>query len=269
MNRDEYIRQAESRRRRRELELLAFLVRVINYALIESVSAFRHGLDYRVVLENRLLGNSNARMSGALLAIQETLERTHRSGMNLAADKLDEVLREVTLAGLYVDQSNEFVNAMLAAIKQCFWQGIGSGTDLRDSVRKIRAELEAAGYLRDNPFAIVNGIERQVVSAFNNGIFHAAYTLVSDEKAIAFQHITIMDGRETTICHERNLLTLPIDDEYWLLNFAPLHWGCRSLINPTRTQDYSTSLPMIPPMPGFGIMPASIRAFVAAQKRAA
>ncbi len=49
-----------------------------------------------------------------------------------------------------------------------------------------------------------------------------------------------MDDRTTVICQERNGVTLPQSDRWWLDNWPPLHFNCRSSVRALSSQEAIT-----------------------------
>lgn len=262
MTESEYIAAAESRRKRRERELLLALLLLITRGINDAILIWRHNGDYRTALSNRILGNPSMGMKGAIPGTTTYLASAHQSGFRLANERIEGTIYRSyeDLKAVYTSEATALSTAIVAALSDAFMRGIMDGDTFRNTVKAIRDEIETAGYAVDNPYAISVGVERQIVSAFNNGIADRAF---GSDDVTGFRHFTVMDGRETDICHSRNLLTLPIDHPYWLGNWPSLHYGCRSVVDVVRGEHaWSTSFPTIPPQAGFGAMPIGVMAMI-------
>ena len=93
---------------------------------------------------------------------------------------------------------------------------------------------------------------RTIVTAYGDGMFSryhdAPYSLVP-----MLRHYSVLDKGTTTICRERDGLTLPADDPYWQRGIPTLHWNCRSIVmEAPKGAKASDWRPVTPPQAGFG-----------------
>lgn len=256
MTKQEYISAAENRRKKRERELLLLLLLLTDRAVRESISAYKHGLDWRIVIYNRLIGRIESGIAGGVFGTAEMMQSAYSSGYKLAAEIGTNVpLAQVSTPVDYYRRAEDFILAMAKAITGSIAGVIALGLSVRETVLRIRAELKIIGYLKRNPFAIETGVERNIVSAFNDGIL--GYVL-SDRRLQGFQHVSVIDEKTTKYCRPRDGTRLPITHPYWLNNWPSLHYRCRSLIMPVSGVNW-TGVPDAPaPMAGFGKMPPEL-----------
>ncbi len=253
MTEQEYIDAAEARRKKRERELLLLLLLLTSRANREGISAYRHGLDWPRVIDNVITGNPASGMRGAVPGITAYLLSAHKSGAMLAGTKMGYNFNgdiEQYRPG-YLTIAAGFVVALADAIKRSFFDG-GTGGTIGERIKGIRGELESQGYTVNAPHGIELGIERAIVGAFNNGVYHATAERIGLEMGL--RHCSVLDSRTTEWCRPRDGLTLTISNPYWKTNTPPLHPRCRSLLAPIKPpfeiSDIHAGLP--PPFPGFG-----------------
>jgi hypothetical protein len=257
MTQEEYIKSADRKRKKRESELLILLLILIGNAIRESMLSFRHGLNWRQVLDNRILGYPEARMKGAIPAIIGTLRKSHNSGARLAAERLGEVFRGETRNDIYETAARDFSVAMNNAVQSAFWRGIGAGTDIRNTIKAIRIEIDTAGYSIGNYFAIELGVGRAVVWSFNLGVIDVSNNFREVTQELGLRHVSVIDDRTSDWCIPRDGTTLPVSHPYWRArNVPPLHPRCRSLLMPMILPYEETDVPIAPAAAlGFGENP--------------
>lgn len=244
--------QIERDRRRREDELIILLLLLAEEARRDTVAAIRHGFDEGTVLRNTFT-RAVPIIAGSMAAAHADAFRRVGRIYDVPLDRVDAGPTDELMA-IYRPAATAAADAMIET--------------LNDEIRTTRAELpdagakkiawdafETAGYARTNSHGLDLGTERAIVTASNAGMLAAAIA----GGATGLRHITVNDGRETDICHERINLQLPIDHPYWLRNCPQLHWRCRSTLVPIfGAFEPSAVLPVIPPIPGFGAAPPGL-----------
>lgn len=281
MTPEDMARQIERDRRRREDELLLLLLLLMGRVQRDVTTFLRHGQPFQTVLSNSILGRgaastpgvgaSSPPASGVTSLIADSMADAHRDAFRrLGKLTGEDITRDSAgpvddLARQYVPQATDAAQAMAQRLYDAVNDRLAE-TPGANPTTVVREAFEAAGYTRGNPYAIYSGAERAIVMASNAGMLLAARGGVTDEtgKQVriveAFRHISVLDDRTTAICTERNNLTLDSYDPFWLWNCPPLHFGCRSILQPLFNRDHAFSmrLPSIPPDEGFGIAPAGI-----------
>jgi hypothetical protein len=229
----------------------------------QSITAYRHGFDWRRIVNALFTGSVTAGIRGAARAVAMQLALSHLAGATLAGLKTATAYRPA-LAGLveaYIPSAERLLRAMADGLIKAFNAGLAEpATSILQRIKNIRNALRAAGYTAGNSYAIRLGIERAVVSAFNAGVIDSA---LQSETEIGLRHISILDAVTTDICRDRQNLTLRVSHPYWLTNCPALHYHCRSVLVPVTDYVESERLPNIPPMPGFGAMPPEIVSLIA------
>lgn len=257
----DYARRVERERRRREDELLILLLAFMGTARVRATDAAVDGFDVATAIRNVIVGSSNR--PGVVNDIARTMAKAHADGFRRVA--LAAGVRSVTRADagtladlirLYEPQARAAAVAMAESLVERVRAALfnrGPDTTIRTAVADA---FEADGFTRTNATAIDLATERAVVTAHSGGIF-AAVRDRADLKVTGIRHVSILDNNTTDICTERAGLSLPVDHPYWRNGGVPqLHWRCRSSLQPLFGEfTPSASLPVIPPMPGFGFGP--------------
>lgn len=257
---NDYSRRVERERRRREDELLILLLAFMGTARVRAISAAEDGFDVATAIRNVIVGNSNR--PGVAPDIARTMARAHADGfrrVGLAAG-VRSVSRSdagplAALIDLYIPQARAAALAMVDSLVRRVFGAIATRPQDVTIRKAITDAFDADGFSRTNASAIDLATERAVVAAHSNGSF-AAITTRQDLNVTGIEHISIIDEGTTDICRERHNLRLPVDDPYWVRNVPSLHWRCRSTLRPI-FGDFtpSESLPLTPPMAGFGMNP--------------
>jgi SPP1 gp7 family putative phage head morphogenesis protein len=127
----------------------------------------------------------------------------------------------------------------------------------KGQIQAVRDAFEGAGWTGDKPSAMAALSSGQIVASYAAGMYAAGR---DSERTKGFVHRSILDSSTTVICEDRNGLRLPKDDPYWLSNFPPLHFNCRSVLMPVLTDGpWSDWRPTVPSMAGFGASPIAFR----------
>jgi len=121
------------------------------------------------------------------------------------------------------------------------------------------ALLAKAGFHRSNPWYWETVFRTNIQTAYNAG--RAFQLQRSGAKYLEF--VGILDSRQTRICRARSGVIKPADDPWWLSNWPPLHFNCRSTVRPVwheeiqwRGLQVTEKLPpMEAPAKGFGAHP--------------
>jgi hypothetical protein len=258
---DDYLRRVERDRQRRERDLLVLLVAFFdtapNSVRRQAIVAASHGFDVGIVIRNAVGGGPNHK--GVAPVIARTMAQAHRDGYRRVG--LEVGTRDVQRADagtigdlmpLYRPQADVAAQAMVQAIIDLIYETLRTRTPDVPIREAVGEAFDLGGYSMSSPRAVKLAAEIAVVGAHSGGVFDAIHTR-PDLKVTGIGHVTIADGRETDICHDRIGLVLPVGHPYWTTNVPGLHYGCRSALKPLFGDvEFSETLPTIPPMPGFG-----------------
>jgi hypothetical protein len=270
----------ERDRRRKEDELLILLLLLADGLRYEIYRDLRDGLELRHL--DTHLDRFAAR---ATREIADSMAQAHRTAYfrlgKFTGGQIGRADADSTgnLSSSYRPQATEAAQAMADSLRTAVLSGVAEQRQAASSVRVglaseadtalaglsdkavIKRAFDTAGYTAAHPQALDAGVERAIVGASNSGMFSAINsmgTLVGQE--IGIRHHTVLDGRETDICHDRAGLVLRASHPYWKSGGVPqLHWRCRSTLLPVMPPfQESETLPTVPPMPGFGfgLLPA-------------
>lgn len=250
------IRRIERDRRKREDELLILLLLLMGRAQHHTLVAWQHRIPAGQIISNIVRGQNGN--DGAALLIAASMADAHEDAVRrvarMAGEKppetnTDELIEQYTPSAQQAAQAmaDTLTTAVNAAVAEA------AGESAADVRRAIRDAFETKGYSRKNAYALTNGAERQIVTAYNGGVFAGAKAL---GVVTGLRHVSVLDSHTTEICRPRDGLQLPLDDEFWTWNCPSLHWGCRSALLPIMGAfEPSDWRPPVPPDPGFGIMP--------------
>jgi len=266
MTPDPDLARIERDRRRREELLLLLLLLYSTRALVHARSAVRVGANPADAAWAAIMGGSH--VDGPPLGdrLLPLLNEVYRGGLWRGALLIGETV-DLHEPGIAIPSSIANAAAELAqktgeavrrvttaAIASARQHGLGTGQTLT----LLSEAFKAAGLHRDNSSRLETGVERAVVTGYGAGMWGAWHTPGAATKVFGFVHRTILDGRETEICHERAGFARPRDDPYWRENWPSLHFGCRSVIFPVmKAGPWSTGYPINSPDPGFGRAPAT------------
>jgi hypothetical protein len=264
------IERIERDRRERERKLLFLLNLLADDSRQHAARAVRLGVDPAVAIQDVIVGRPALDQPGLAGAMAERMLEAYQGG----------VRRVMRLAGLSPDLSIAIVeqserdarreyNAYAVAVTQSLYQRIADKVTtalnenwmatVNQKVRAIREAMTRAGFTRLNPSQLEAFAEAAVLKGHNDGMFSGYFNRAVASRIVGFRHVSVLDEATTSICDERDGLTLRRDNVYWLLNWPRLHFGCRSVVVPIfHGQPFEESdwLPTEPPMAGFGAAPA-------------
>lgn len=252
------IRRIERDRRKREDELLILLLLLMGRAQHHTLVSSQHRIPAGQIISNIVRGQNGN--DGAAVLIAASMADAHEDAVRRVArmageqppeTNTDELIQQYTPSAQQAAQA--MTDTLTTAVNAAVAEAEAAGQSATDVRRAIRDAFEARGYSRKNAYALTNGAERQIVTAYNGGLFAGAKML---GVVTGLRHASVLDSHTTEICRPRDGLQLPIDDEWWLTNTPSLHFGCRSCLLPIMG-DFEPSdwRPPVPPDPGFGIMP--------------
>lgn len=247
----EYVRRVERERREREDELLLILLLLIGRTRRELLIALRDGLPTDAIIDELI--------EPVTRAVARMTAKAHRDGfrrVGLSAGRRD-VKREAagtiaTLFKLYEATARQAAQAIADAIREAVADVLSAANGERVTSATLTEALANAGYDKSNAYSIDIGTERAVIAGHSAGVLAGSLAL----NVTGIRHVSIIDDATTDICTERHELQLPVDHPYWTGNIPSLHWRCRSTLRPLFGKfDVSETLPVIPPMAGFGTSP--------------
>ena len=130
---------------------------------------------------------------------------------------------------------------------QEFWQETG-----KDEL------LKRAGFHRSNPWYWETVFRTNIQSAYNAG---RAYQFRKAPPTY-YEFVGITDARQTPTCRARSGIIRPSNDPFWITNWPPLHFNCRSTVRAVHKEEYeglglkvTGELPQDIPPKGFGVYP--------------
>lgn len=249
------IAKIERARQRREDELLLLLLMLSDEARRDVAVALKHGLPV-----DGIIANTFAR---AVPAIAGTMADAHMdayarfgriTGHDVSRSDAGEL---AALMALYEPSARQAAQAQTQTLQQALRDGLAK---FPDEAPKMLAQsaFDNAGYSRAYSSGLDSGAERAVVAASNFGIYSAARG-IGDKLGmeILLRHYSVVDEATTDICLDRDGLTLPATDSYWLRSIPSLHFRCRSIVLPAPAgAEISQWRPTVPVAPGFGYAPA-------------
>jgi hypothetical protein len=252
----EKIRLIEQDRRRRERELLLLLLLLLEECTTDVAFALRHGVSVVQVLNN-VLNRAAVPLSRVMAAAHIGGLRRFASLAGQTFSPLDDATK-AAIAREYEPQASDAVRAIVTTLVEAMADVQAKFPDESPSVL-AQSAFDNAGMSRADKTALRLGAERMIVTASNLGMMGAILdnTYVYGRRELLIRHHTVLDGRETDICHDRANLTLPASHPYWRSGGVPqLHWRCRSILMPAPADaEISSRLPTVPAAPGFGFSP--------------
>lgn len=264
---NEQLQQIERDRRRREALLLLILLGFSERALAHARAAVRVGADPVQSASDVIAGNPSLHLRGLQAGLVDLLKEVYFAGVwraGITVGVMLDVDRTAPVPPHVAAAASELAIRTADAVRRiasiALAQARTDGLRTSQVVTTLGAAWRAAGMHRDNPYALEAAAERAVVTGFGAGMWDGWHAPEVVDVVVGFTHRTILDGRETEICHERAGYQRPRDDAYWLENWPSLHWGCRSIILPERKVPkggWSTGYPINSAEPGFGRAPAT------------
>lgn len=260
------IDRIERDRRNREALLLLLLLGFGTRALLNARSAIRIGSDPVQAAVDAIAGARHIDSASLAVRALPILTETYYRGLwragKMAGVKLD-IPQNAPAPQSVIDAAWELEQRTIQAVRRVANVALAESMKTQQRTRAFLQSasdaFRAAGLTGDNPYGMELAAERMIVTTHGGGMWEGfTATPTVAEKVVGFAHRTILDGRETEICHDRAGLMLPSSDNYWRLNWPSLHFGCRSIILPLfKEQEWATEYPQIPPAPGFGRAPAT------------
>jgi hypothetical protein len=247
------IDRIERDRRKREAELLLLLLLLSAQARTAVRYAIRLDADPIAALRRVWLGAEH--YPGAVTPIANAMLAAHLAGWNRTARLADVSLSLPDYAaGIYRPQAQFAASLALQTMADRLRVALSGAMTPEARLQAATGAFRDNGWTMDRPWGLAQLTGLQIVSGYGNGMMDAAF---ATPKVLGFRHVSVLDDATTDICNERNGLQLPKDDPYWLRNFVPLHFGCRSVCQPImRPVVWSDWRPTVPPMAGFGMAPS-------------
>lgn len=251
---DAQFKKLEDDRRKREEELLILLLLLFGGAVGPELVGGAEAGTGTPGMPQRATGADLSALQRDLLTqgvseIAESMADSHLDAFAIYQPTGSGGPPRDTLIRQYSPSALEMVNAMLETLAR-------AGA----SVETLAEALVKAKYTRSNATGIEIGVERQIVSASNAGLFGGAFAKYGTGGGVTgLRHHSVIDDVTSAQCKERDGLQLPTSDPYWLVNWPSLHARCRSVIVPlVGPFKASTWRPVTPPDVGFGRAPASV-----------
>lgn len=265
------IDQIEEDRKRREREMLILMLLLFGTAARHATAAIRLGHDPAQAASDVILGNQDIHQPGLAAGSAIILANSHRDGLNRAiligrengvkiADPIEgsTILGTSTTYRMAAQRNADAMSRTLAIrIGTAMDDARQQGLNTRKTAIAVRDAIKTGGYLQDNPYLLRTVTEAQVLAAHGGGMWNGLMLPEMDMKLKGFQHHSVVDDVTTNIClPPRDGFARPKDDPFFLTNWAPLHFGCRSMaLGVWHDREWSTDYPIHQPMPGFGRAP--------------
>lgn len=176
----------------------------------------------------------------------------------------DELLAEL---GVYAGERAWTISAVthldaVLAAHEILTNAIETGAVIEETMVALGAALEPYGF---------SGHRLETIIRTNSSLAYNAgrYQQLIDPDLLAVRPFRQFDGigdfRQTEICNERDGVTLPALDPWWLANWPPLHFMCRSQVRSLaawEAEDADADMRVVPILPptaeaqnGFGLAP--------------
>ena len=260
----------EHDRRRREALLLKLLLAFGRQSLIHARSAIRVGADpveaaSQVISGAGLFAPPHVQHEGLATRAEPLLRETYAAGFQNGIEQgggTDGIAVLPTGSRQYVaDYAATLAEKTAQAVRRTVQAAMDlakeDGLSTAGTLAALSDAYKTAGLAPQNSFAFEAAAERAIVTVRGGGQWAGWHVENLVKTITGFRHFSTLDAVTTEICTERDGLTLPIDDPYWLVNVPSLHWNCRSLLGPVfGEQSWSTAYPQTIAAPGFGIAPA-------------
>lgn len=286
MTEDEQIQKIEKERRQREAALLILLLLLSEKARQLVGASIRMGVDPTLPIRQVIMGDANLHLPGLPGMLAAAMADSHLAGMRQVYRLADEPLpmelvgHDPTEIPLYTGTGRYYMPSAFDAAQKL--QQAMSNVVLTAMQDAARAQMRTAGMARFalrsltrygfsrydpqsvNPdskgsagYALEAMASESVLTGFNDGMWGGYTSPPINARLTAFTHHSILDERTSDICIDRDTLTLPPDDPYWLRGWPKLHNRCRSLVLAHfRKVEMSKWRPTVPVQAGFGIAPA-------------
>lgn len=243
----------ERERKKRERELLLLLLLLASASHTHAIAAIRLGHEPLQAIRDVWLGNDALDLPGIVPALQEALIDAHAAGYQRASKLIGEeppVEPPDVLEDVYQPQAQQAAQQMTDTLVKRVGAGLDLSGSIAKQIRSVGIAFEQSGYNAANPSSLAGAATMNVLSAYGGGMATAYFSAVGDG---FLKHFSVLDPATTPICRPRDGLVFKRRNPFWRQNFPPLHWGCRSIVAPTKTAIRESNwLPTIPPAPGFG-----------------
>lgn len=264
---EEQIRQVERDRRRREAELVLLLAYLADDARKHARSAVKLGVAPLVAINQVLLGASHVDQPGGAVAVAMALEDAYTAGVKRAfrwaGVKYELQTPPVTAQAYYAQRANFVIQSLATQVNAKVFDSVFNvaGQGVSAATKSINAAFVDGGFTHASDSYLVLAAEQAIVAAYNEGLLAAYLSPGVKNDLRGFIHVSILDDRTTRICEDRPNFTRSWSDPYWLSNWPPLHFRCRSCVFPIFKMQWTGDFgnyPTIPPMDGFGNAPPFI-----------
>lgn len=264
------IDQIEEDRKRREREMLILMLLLFGTAARHATAAIRLGHDPAQAASGVILGNSGIHQPGLAAGSAIILANAHQDGFGRAITigrangvEIDEpsegstIPRTSTYRMAAQRNADAMSRTLASRINAAMDDARHEGLNTNKTAIAVREAIKKGGYLSDNPYLLRTVTEAQVLAAHGGGMWNGWMLPEMDVKLKGFQHHSVVDDVTTKIClPPRAGFSRPKGDPFFLTNWAPLHFGCRSVaLGVWVDREWSTDFPIHQPMPGFGRAP--------------
>lgn len=263
--RQKKIEEVERERKRREAELVLLLAFLSDDARKMARAAIRLGVSPLVAINQVVLGAAHVDQPGAKQPLVMSMLDAYSAGLKRAYRWAAEPFK----AGLglgpavtqYFEQKADFVvqslaNQINSKVSQVLVNTAGSGVSATN--KAISEAFAEGGFTKDSDSYLVLAAEQAIVSSYNEGLLAGYISPAVKNDLRGFIHVSILDDRTTKICEDRADFSRFWNDPYWLTNWPPLHFRCRSVVLPIFRWNWTGefgSYPTVPVMEGFGSAP--------------
>jgi hypothetical protein len=263
---------AERARRRRERELLVMLLLLLEAAEKHARYAIRVGADPKTAALQVILGNASLEQPGGGGGVLAAMLEAHQAAISRvykwAGVPKPEIPQTDAQNNAYTAAAGVVMNALANKVGTTITEAVAYSPGVSGptgAMRNLRARLGETGLNKDNPSYLALTTEQAIVKAYNTGLY-AAYAHPAIKNILrGFKHVSVIDNRTTDICFIRRDFVRVASDPYWLTNWPPLHFHCRSVPVPLFGVEFrgeSGEYPQIPPDTGFGLAPTWVKSVV-------
>lgn len=280
--------QIDDDRQRIERAGVAISRRIAGQALRYARASARYGHDSTAAARAVLLGDDNSDHATVVDALAEAMVVANLSGRrrsflnhrtkiktaNLsrspaddAQKQLDEDERALVIFLFLDDDELGEIRSEYATIAHNLVEAaigpLAERIDTSTSPAEVSQDFNAAGFARENAYAIKNIFSAGVVKAFEDGRRAAWQKPEIRETLWGFRFVAVLDDRTTPQCRSLSNTVAPKDDPFWNFATPPLHANCRSCLIEVYSSDALNEPDVVQP----NATPEQIQQWVEEKKR--
>lgn len=269
-------------KRQREDALLVFLLSLFLRARSHADLALRLGANPLAAVRDVLIGNTALGLPGGAYRLAQAMAESEALGFRRVLRVLNGRERIVTQvetkpSATHLSLARQHMAKMLGTLQGRVYLALGQARGTAEARKAVAETFETWGYIdpafnaagvvhsaTSKAWMLANVAETVIGIAYNGGMMGGYQTPDAADVITALRFTTVRDERRTEICRIREGVTLPLDDPWWFSNWAPLHFGCRSLALPLTGHGvkFTENPPVAPPPdPGWGQWAGMLSAF--------